>query len=72
MNFLAPGVLVIALVLFTFLLRREACQERRRHWRQFIAISGFLLIAAIARSVVLGARADCGFDFAPLVRAQNR
>ena len=45
MNLVAPGVLVCTLAVFTFLFRREACPERRRHWRQVIAISGLLLIA---------------------------
>lgn len=73
MNLVAPAVLVCTLAVFTFLFRREPCPRRRRQWRQVIAISGLLLIAAIARTVVFGARAgDCGFDLAPNARAQNR
>ena len=73
MNVIAPGVLVFALAFFTFLFRRESCHKRRRHWRQVIAISGLLLIAAMARAVVFGSRAgDCGFEWAPSVSARNK
>ena len=73
MNVIAPGVLVFALTFFTFLFRRESCRERRRHWRQGIAISGLLLITVIARAVVFGAHAgDCGFELAPSVSARNK
>ena len=69
----APGVLVFTLALFTFLLRRESCRPRRRHWRQVIAISGLLLIAVMARAVVFGTRADdCGLEWATSVSARNK
>lgn len=73
MNGIAPGVLVFALAIFIFLFRREACPERRRHWRQVIAISGLLLIAAIGRVVVFGARSgDCGLELMPSVSARSK
>ena len=73
MNSVAPGMLAIALAVSSILFRRESCQERRRHWRQMIAISALLLLAAIARVLAFGTGAgDCGFNLTPLVRAQNR
>jgi hypothetical protein len=73
MNLVSPAALVCTLALFTFLFRRESCPRRRRQLCQVIAISGLLLIAAIARAVVFGERAgDCGFDLTPNARAQNR
>lgn len=73
MNVIAPGVLVFALAFFTFLFRREACPDRRRHWLQIIAISGLLLIAVIGRAVVFGARSgDCGLELMPPVSARSK
>ena len=73
MNVTAPGALVLALTFFMFLFRRESCHDLRRHWRQGIAISGLLLIAAIARAVVFRTRgADCGFEWAPSVSVRNK
>jgi hypothetical protein len=74
MNVIAPGVLVFALAFFTFLFRREACPDRRRHWRrQIIAISGLLLIAVIGRGVVFGARSgDCVLELMPSVSARSK
>lgn len=73
MNVVAPGVLVLALAFFTLLFRRETCPERRRHWRQIIAISGLLLIAVIGRAVVFGAHAgDCGLELMPSVSARSK
>ena len=73
MNLVSPAALVCTLALFTFLFRRESCPRRRRQLCQVIAISGLLLIAAIARAVVFGARAgDCGFELAPTTRAQKK
>jgi hypothetical protein len=64
MNVIAPAILLIALIAFALLLRCEPCPVRRRCWRQAVAISGLLLIGAVARTVALGARAgDSGFDW---------
>ena len=73
MNVIAAGVLVFALAFFTFLFRREACPERRRHWRQIIAISGLLLISVIGRTVVFGPRSgDRGLELMPSVSARSK
>ena len=73
MNVIAPGVLVFTLAFFTVLFRRESCRQCRRHWRQVIAISGLLLLAAMARAVVSGTRAgDCGLEWAPSMSARNK
>jgi anti-sigma factor RsiW len=68
----APDVVAVALTVCAILFRRESCQQRRRHWRQVIAISALLLLGAIARALASGTRADCDFNMTPFVHTQNR
>jgi hypothetical protein len=71
MSLIASAVLAFALTFLLLLFRRESCQERRRYWRQMIAISGFLLLAALARAVVSG-DSGCGFEWPPSMGIQNK